>query len=144
LKDYSQRGRTAINLANRIELPPLLFKESDFYLFHYPENRPNYIGFGNVTAKVAVISDNKSVEYHGLAGCIVLISQADPGYDWLFGQNIVGLITKWGGANSHMAIRCAEFGLPAAIGVGELEFQRILKSTIIELDPGNHRIQIIR
>lgn len=144
LKDYSQRGRTAINLANRIELPPLLFKTSDFYLFLYPENQPNYIGVGNVIAKIAVISDINSIEYHDLAGCIVLIGQADPGYDWLFGQNIVGLITKWGGANSHMAIRCAEFGLPAAIGVGELEFQRILKSTIIELDPGNHRIQIIR
>jgi phosphoenolpyruvate-protein kinase (PTS system EI component) len=38
---------------------------------------------------------------------IVVIENADPGYDWIFTKNIVGLITKYGGANSHMAIRCS-------------------------------------
>ena len=31
-------------------------------------------------------------------GKIVLIPQADPGYDWLFGHKIAGLITKYGAA----------------------------------------------
>ena len=48
---------------------------------------------------------------------IVLIENADPGLIGYF-QNIAGLITKYG-ANSHMAIRCAEFDIPAAIGCGE-------------------------
>ena len=52
-------------------------------------------------------------------GCIVLIESADPGFDWIFSHAITGLVTKYGGANSHMAVRCAEFGLPAAIGCGE-------------------------
>ena len=47
---------------------------------------------------------------------IVLIEGADPGYDWIFTTRFVGLITKFGGANSHMAIRCAEMQIPAAIG----------------------------
>ena len=50
------------------------------------------------------------------AGSIVFIRSADPGYDWLFNRGIAGLVTEHGGANSHMAIRAAEFGLPAAIG----------------------------
>ena len=74
-------------------------------------------------------SDNKNLD-----GKIVLIPQADPGYDWLFGYGIVGLITKYGGANSHMAIRAAEIGLPSAIGVGEKLYDNILKMKKVELD----------
>ena len=36
-----------------------------------------------------------------------------------FFKNISGLITKNGGVNSHMAIRCQELNIPAAIGIGE-------------------------
>ena len=50
---------------------------------------------------------------------IVLIENADPGFDFLFSYKIKGLITKYGGANSHMAIRCMELGLPAIIGSGD-------------------------
>lgn len=65
---------------------------------------------------------------------IVLIESADPGYDWIFSHQLIGLVTKFGGANSHMAIRCAEFGLPAAIGCGERTFEALLKAEIAVLD----------
>ncbi len=71
----------------------------------------------------------------------MLIPQADPGFDWVFGHSIAGLITKFGGANSHMAIRAAEIGLPAAIGVGEELYENISKMKILELDCTN---QILR
>ena len=74
---------------------------------------------------------------------IVLIPQADPGFDWIFSHNISGLITKYGGANSHMAIRAAELNLPAAVGVGELLFQNIAKSKIITLNCENKTISIV-
>ena len=44
-----------------------------------------------------------------------MIENADPGFDWIFGSKILGLITKYGGVNSHMAIRCAELEIPAGI-----------------------------
>jgi phosphoenolpyruvate-protein kinase (PTS system EI component) len=44
------------------------------------------------------------------------------------------LITKYGGANSHMAIRSAEFALPAAIGCGELLFETLSAAAVIDLD----------
>ncbi|NQU58009.1 MAG: hypothetical protein HQ513_12305, partial [Rhodospirillales bacterium] len=72
---------------------------------------------------------------------IVLIESADPGYDWIFSHDIAGLITQYGGANSHMAIRCAEFGLPAAIGCGEKLFDNLLSARVIELNCGSRTIE---
>ena len=54
---------------------------------------------------------------------IVLIENADPGYDFIFTYGIKGFISKYGGANSHMAIRCLELGIPAIIGIGEKIFK---------------------
>ena len=71
-----------------------------------------------------------------LFGKVVCIENADQGYDWIFAKGIKGLVTKFGGANSHMAIRCAEFGLPAAIGCGEQTFERLVAARQIELNAG--------
>ncbi|MBT7760208.1 MAG: hypothetical protein HN732_22955, partial [Rhodospirillaceae bacterium] len=49
-------------------------------------------------------------------------------------HRISALVTKFGGANSHMAIRCAEFGLPAAIGCGEKTFNDLTRAQAIELN----------
>ena len=65
---------------------------------------------------------------------IVLIENADPGYDWIFGHKILGLITKYGGINSHMAIRCSELSLPAVIGCGEQIYLDLLKKKEIFID----------
>lgn len=140
----AKKGQQALNVANRIELSPLLFTENDFRIFLYPENRPNFIGIGQVIAPCFVIENIENIENKDLTDHIVLIPQADPGYDWLFAQGIAGLVTMWGGVNSHMAIRCAEFGLPAAIGVGDVEFNRLRKALVLELNAGNHIIQILR
>ena len=62
---------------------------------------------------------------------IVAIPNADPGFDWIFSHNIAGLITQYGGANSHMAIRCAELGIPAAIGVGDKIYENLKEGNIM-------------
>ena len=36
-----------------------------------------------------------------IKGKIVAISNADPGFDWIFSHNIVGLITQYGGAPTY-------------------------------------------
>ena len=79
-----------------------------------------------------------------IAGKIVLIPQADPGYDWLFGYSIAGLVTMRGGSNSHMTIRAAEFGMPAAIGVGELLYSQLAQAQMMELDCNARSIKVIR
>jgi len=79
-----------------------------------------------------------------LDGAIVMIPQADPGFDWLFGYDIAGLITMYGGTNSHMAIRAAEFGIPAAIGIGEDRYQQLQGTAMIEIDCAGRTIERIK
>lgn len=128
-------------LGHTCQLPPLLCKAADFSAFILTEEKPNYIGTTRITAPVVHLNtvDQQVI----VKGCIVVIPQADPGYDWLFGQEIAGLITMYGGANSHMAIRSAEFGLPAAIGVGEQLYRSYNQANILELDPAGETIRVI-
>tara|TARA_B100000768_G_scaffold159090_2_gene157966 strand:- start:297 stop:3362 length:3066 start_codon:yes stop_codon:yes gene_type:complete len=131
--------------SNKIELPPLIITESDFNIFMYPSSQPNYIGSGRVSTEVAILSSEvNNQNSSSLEHKILLIPQADPGFDWIFGHNIAGLITKYGGGNSHMAIRANEFGLPAAIGVGEALYSSLSRASVIELDVTNRKIEIIR
>ena len=75
---------------------------------------------------------------------IICIEQADPGFDFLFSYGIDGLITKYGGANSHMAIRCNELSIPAAIGVGEENFRKIINHSVISLDCETMKIDFVK
>ena len=133
LRTRCEEGALAAELALGIELPPLITSELDFDGFLYPRSAGNFIGHLAITAPVVRIdaSDDRVPELHGR---LVVIRQADPGYDWLFAQGIAGLVTAYGGANSHMAVRAAEFGLPAAIGVGEDWFDRLATGTRVALD----------
>ena len=53
-----------------------------------------------------------------------------------FSHNIAGLITQYGGTNSHMAIRCAELGIPAAIGIGDKRYENLQEKTYTGLSKG--------
>lgn len=124
-----------------IELPSFIQREIDFYCFEQFTSEPNFITIGKVEATVQHIDSTEKVD---LKGKIVMIRQADPGFDWLFGHDIAGLITQFGGANSHMAIRAAEIGLPAAIGVGEKLYDKISNMRLVELDCLGHTIREIK
>ena len=69
-----------------------------------------------------------------ISGRIILIENADPGFDWIFNYKIKGLITKYGGVNSHMSIRCHELNIPAAIGVGEESFDKLISGNKVILN----------
>jgi choline kinase len=144
LQAAAEEGRASVAVAQRVELPSLLCQSLDFTQFEYSSNQPNFVGSGKVVADCVDLEQFKGDESLELEGKIALIPQADPGYDWLFGRGIAGLITLYGGANSHMAIRAAEFGLPAAIGVGESRYASWSRAQVLELDAGNHRVQVIR
>ena len=133
-----ERYNTKIAMAS--QLPPILSKADDFDFFTLSSDSPNFIGSDAVTAMCVQVTDQPT----DLNGKIAIIPQADPGYDWLFGQGIVGLVTQYGGANSHMAIRSAEFGLPAAIGVGANRYSKLSEAQLIELSPGSKIVRVIR
>ena len=127
-------------LNKMFELPGFISKAVDFYCFEQHSAQANFITNKQVTAKTKTLSvDNTD----NIAGHIILIRQADPGYDWLFSYNIAGLITQHGGANSHMAIKTAELGIPAAIGVGNKTYNKLVTSHKVKLDCSNRNIMVI-
>jgi len=142
LTSHAEEGQAAHDLTCAIELPPLIRSDRDFDCFERPSTLPNFVSQGRVTAEICVLPDEKINGTVRLKGKIVVIPRADPGYDWLFAHRICGLITQYGGANSHMAIRAAELSLPAAIGVGEGVFERLATARIVVLDCTAGKIEI--
>lgn len=125
-----------------IILPHMITNVGDIDYFELLRCRPNYITSKRVTAPVVDV--NKINEGVMLVGKIAFIESADPGYDWIFGHGICGLITKYGGVASHMSIRAAELSLPAAIGCGELIGNQVLEAQLIELDCAGQNIRVLR
>lgn len=121
-------------------LPPLIFQAEDFCIQHYPLTSPNFITSLVVQGEVLCLQKSSNLSSAELNGKIVLIENADPGYHWLFSTNFKGLITKYGGICSHMAICCAEFNIPAAIGCGE-NYDQLKKQKRIILDCNQQKIQ---
>ena len=133
LKQLASNAAKQRSVIEAVELPPLLCNITDFKVFQYPATQANYIGSTIIRAKcLDIVNADPKAE---LSGFIVMIPQADPGYDWLFGRGILGLVTLYGGANSHMAIRAAEFGLTAVIGLGEVKYRALIAAHEIEIDP---------
>lgn len=141
LEDRAAEGRMRHTIAQAVELPPLLTDEHEFDAFERPAREPNFVTAETVRAPVVEPDETEDAQ---LDDRIVLIPQADPGYDWLFGYDIEGLITMYGGTNSHMAIRAAEFGLPAAIGVGESLYEQLAGAENVELDCEAKTVERIR
>ncbi|MDX2479907.1 MAG: PEP-utilizing enzyme [Desulfuromusa sp.] len=127
---YENAERHALSVA--IRLPQVLFDEAGVHVVPFQVSQPNFITNKKITAACSFLVIGEATP--DLRGKIVLIENADPGFDWIFAQQIGGLITKYGGANSHMAIRCAEFGIPAAIGCGEQRFDVFVHANQILLD----------
>ena len=134
------KNKAAHLITCSLNLPELIFDKTDVEMFHHPAMTPNFVTHNNITAEIVILTDSN---YVNIDNKIICIENADPGFDWIFSHNIKGLITKYGGVASHMAIRCAEFDLPAAIGCGEKIFNNIIIGKKINLDCGNRKIRTV-
>ncbi len=113
----------------QLKLPSVILKPEDVYNYSLLKEEPNFITQKCVDGEI-VCDFSKD----DLTGKIAFILSADPGYDYIFSKNIAGLVCAYGGANSHMAIRCAELSIPAVIGIGEKEYKKWLKKKYINID----------
>lgn len=129
----AENGRRGIASAAAFKLSHIISNVQDIYVATVNRSIPNFVGTGSATGRIVSLDANASVGTN-VRNLVVCIENADPGFDWIFTKEPKGLITKFGGANSHMAIRCAELGLPAAIGCGEQLFQRVLVAASVHLD----------
>ena len=133
-----EQGRRRYADTRSVWLPPLITSPADVFGFSIPASDPNFITQQTVSA--AVVDHHRPEK---LVGSIVLIPSADPGYDWLFTHGIVGLVTAYGGVNSHMAIRANELGLPAVIGVGESLFARWAECRALRIDCAARKVDVL-
>jgi phosphoenolpyruvate synthase/pyruvate phosphate dikinase len=122
-------------------LPPIISSIDDFELIEYHEVQPNYITSKIITSELISLNNFKNTQ--NIENKIILLDHADPGYDWIFTRNPAGLITKYGGVASHMSIRCSEVSLPAAIGCGEMIYEKLKDASKIMLDCKNNQIIVL-
>lgn len=131
--DVSGKAKQSLESARTLKLSHLITSLDDIYVVPLHRSMPNFVTHHRVEGPVVVLSQNTPVTTE-LKGHIVCIENADPGYDWIFTKDIAGLVTQFGGANSHMAIRCAEFSIAAAIGCGEQVFNRMTNSSRVVIN----------
>lgn len=141
--NLKERIKNNINLNKKIykdnlfvKLPYLISAPKDAYYFEIDSSVPNFI----TTQKISGVTIEDLSIKNSLQNKIVFIKNADPGYDWLFTHKIAGLITEYGGVNSHMAIRANEIGLPSVIGAGKTLFDKWKKYKKLEIDCKNKKV----
>jgi phosphohistidine swiveling domain-containing protein len=144
IKEWKEKINTQKNIKtinNNLVLPQIITSKHDFDIINYPDSKPNFIT--NKIIKSHILELKNDIKLESIKNSIILIENADPGFDWIFTKKPAGLITKYGGVASHMAIRCAEIGLPATIGCGELLYEKLKTSLKIQLDCKHQQIFIL-
>lgn len=143
IRDWSdtiQRNKDVYNFNKLLVLPPIIFSKRDFEIVSDYSNQPNYITDKQISGDLVFLNNESSQD---ITGKIVALESADPGYDWIFTKNPLGLVTKYGGPASHMAIRCAEFELPAIIGAGDQLFASISQSRRITINCESKKTEML-
>lgn len=137
LRDRVEVRRERYAVTQLVHLPPTMGDPLDVGCFAAGQGQPTYVGTG--AAAGPVISEPQPGD--DLDGIVVLTS-ADPGFEWLFSRPVRGIITLYGGANSHLAVRCAEAGVPAAMGVGQAVYDQLTRARSVHLNCASQTIDI--
>ncbi len=124
-------------------LGPIIASEEDFHFIAPYKSMPNFITQKSVTGPIVTFDQIKHGKGIVLKDKIVLLENADPGFDWIFTKNPLGIITKYGGVASHMSIRCAEFNVSAAIGAGTI-YDKLKGVKAVKLDCARKAIKPLR
>ena len=132
LKSKIKKNKKNFKILKHINLPDIITSPNSVYQFEKYQMKGNFITNKVITGNIVEYKNIKKKKF--FKDKIVMIENADPGFDFLFGLNIKALITQYGGVNSHMAIRCLEENIPACIGIGENNYEKIKKRKIIELN----------
>ena len=95
LKDHIEKNKELFNVMTYIHLSDLITKKDDLQYIEMRQRRPNFITQKSIQAPIICLDEHShDLEDINLKGKIILIQNADPGYDWIFSKGIAGLITK--------------------------------------------------
>ena len=137
-----KKNKSFQEITNLIEFPEFINSSNDIYSQELKNNLSNYVTKKNITGELLNYENIKN--FKSMKNKIILLKNADPGYDFIFSHDIKGLITEYGGANSHMSIRCLELGIPAIIGIGTRNFQTINKNNFVQINANQKYFKIVR
>jgi phosphohistidine swiveling domain-containing protein len=140
LHERAREARELHALESQLRMPLLIGRGSLDVVTFLP-GRPNYVGHGRACGR-PVVADAHSRPEQVPVHAMLAIASADPGFEWMFLRRPAAILTAYGGPNSHIAIRCAELGIPALLGVGPEAFRRIATAArlMIDFDTGTWSI----
>ena len=138
IKYEIKRNKYLYEKNSKIQLPETIISWKDLFVYEKNLSTGNFITQKRINGKSFELKNIKNLNM--IRNKIVLIEHADPGYDFIFSKQIKGLITKYGGQNSHMSIRCAELSIPAVIGIGEEQYNLIKNNNTITIDCINKQL----
>jgi hypothetical protein len=138
LQQAASEGRRRWLSSRDLRMPALLFHATDVFSYEDIRVSPNFVTQKRIVAPLRFPASDE------MEGAVILIEQADPGYDWLFSYPIAGIVTAFGGSNSHMTVRAREFDVPAAIGVGGTLFERLRRASRVLLACDEQRIEVLQ
>ena len=136
-KNIIRKNKKEYGLNNYVCLPNIIIEPHDIYYNCENSNQGSFFGTNLINGNIFFLNENLSLskQIKNLNNKIICIYNADPGFDFIFSKNILGLVTCYGGSNSHMAIRCSEMNISSMIGVGQNNFGKIINSKKIIIDP---------
>ena len=125
-----------------VHLPQIIDRTESAYVSPYQVNMPNYITSKTIEAPIVMVDGIADPDLFDDE--LPLLKERT--------QLRLAVFNKYrranheyGGVNSHMAIRCGEFQLPAAIGCGAQIFSDLQSSTMVRLncsEDGHHILGI--
>lgn len=124
------KNKNSKKILDLIKLPDIIFKEDDPFCYEDDNVKGNFVTLEECYGDIKKINTHL-LDTNSLNNKIIFIESADPGYDFIFNFNIKGLVTKYGGLNSHMSIRCLELNIPAVIGIGDKKYKDLSNSNKI-------------
>jgi len=127
----------------RIRVPALITVPDDLVVVKPTKSKPNFITSREVEGRIITLKERLPSASRELSGKIVVLEAADPDYDWIFSSQIAALVTKYGGVASHMAIRSAQFGIPAVIGCRDRLYNEFCIHERARINCGKREIEFL-
>ncbi|SFM96689.1 PEP-utilizing enzyme [Dokdonella immobilis] len=133
LREASVLARQEYQRDSKLKMPLLFAHPAELEFVRIPSTNGHYLGRGKAAGPLVCLT----AESHKGAlpsNAIVAIRSADPGYEWIFEHQPAALITAFGGPHSHMALRCADAGCGAILGIGPERFERLVHGIWVSID----------
>ena len=143
-KSIIKKNKIEYKINNSVKLPNIIISSNDIYFHSENLIQGNFFGSKFISGEIIHINENyidRKINF--LEGKIVCIYNADPGFDFIFSKRILGLVTCYGGSNSHMGIRCSEKNITSIIGIGDQNFKKVINSKQILIDPNAKKFSLI-